>query len=680
MEKFFKSVFNYGLFLVIILTVRLPAQNNIDSLKQLLTVQKGSERLNTLLALSQRNLYVDSKQSKIYAEEALSLARQLGDENSRAMAYYFLGFSKYRLGNYTEALNDLNESMDSFNNLKNYYSLAMARNMAAIINYYIGRYEIATKLYSQNLVYYKSGSMMKDYSKMLINLANVYYQKGNYDKALENLLEAEPIAKQYASNDDYLIGNLFGNIGEAYFGKKEYTLALNNYQTAIEYLNKIKLIDGIANIQMDIGAAHLEMKNFPGAINYFNLALKNYIEIKYTKGVMDVKEKIVGYYKAVNQPAKALEELHNLELLCIDAKDTVMLSKCYNHYAGIYEAKNDYAAASKYFRKYFTLKNIIEKEEHKQNIIALQVVTDAEQKEMDNMVLKQVNELQKERLKRNMLIYFSVIAGLILFSVFLYVLYKKEKNIRKYTVLLEKKNEEINVQNIKLEEIIQAKDKFFSILAHNLKNPFWAILGLNKLLGENYYEYSDSEKMEIITRMGSSTENVYKLFENLLSWAKTQQSTIKPIKEKLNAAGLFYNSIKPYEIRAKDKNVNINVKADKDIFFSADKFMLETIIGNFVDNAIKFSHENSNVTVAAFRDNKELTILIEDNGIGIAEDKIGKLFKIGENISSKGTLREEGTGLGLIICNEFVKLNNGQVTVESILNEGTKFTVRLPIE
>jgi signal transduction histidine kinase len=279
-----------------------------------------------------------------------------------------------------------------------------------------------------------------------------------------------------------------------------------------------------------------------------------------------------------------------------------------------------------------------------------------------------------------MLIYFAIIAGLILLSAFFIILYKKEKNIRKYAALLEKKNEEIKIQNNKLEDIILAKDKFFSILAHNLKNPFWGILGLNKLLEENYYDFSDAKKKEIITRINSSVENVYKLFEDLLSWAKTQQSTIKPVKEKLNAAELFYNSIKPFEIRAKEKNVTITVKADNNISFSADKFMLETIIGNFVDNAIKFSKENSNVILRAFYDENEVSLSIEDAGIGIPSEKIEKLFKIDENISSKGTLQEEGTGLGLIISKEFVKLNNGEVIVESVLNEGTKFTIRLPIE
>lgn len=675
-----KNPFFKAILLVIVLPALLSGQPGVDSLKKILPSLKGEERLNTLISLSQQNIFADSKQSKNYAEEALTLARQLGSEDKIAQSYYFLGFSKYRSGNHTQALNDLYKSTAGYNNLKDYNSMAMAKNLIAIIYYYIGRYEIAVKIYSQNLVYYKSKNMLKDYSKMLTNLATVFIKKGDYDKALENLLAAETAFKQYAPDDNYLMGNLKCNIGEAYFGKKEYELALKNYFESVEYLNKINLTDGVANTQMDIGITYLEMKKYTHALEYFNYALKNYTGIKYTKGIMDAKENIVNYYKTIKQYGNALEEIRGLEAMSAAAEDTIMLAKCYNHYADIYETENNYSASSKYFRKYLTLKNNIEKETGRQNMIGFQVFADAEEKEMENLTLRQENEIQKEKIERNRILYYAVIGGLILLSAFLFILYKEEKTARKYAVMLEKKNEEINIQNIKLEEVIQAKDKFFSILAHNLKNPFWAILGLNSILEESYDELPDDEKKNIITHMGSSFKNVYKLFEDLLSWAKTQQSAIKPNKEILDAAVLVNNSIKPYEARANEKNVNISVNAESGISISADKFMLETIVGNFVDNAIKFSKVSSDVMVSVTRGEKNVSISIEDNGIGMPADKVEKLFKIDEVVTSEGTMREKGTGLGLIICKEFVKLNGGEIIVESVEGKGTKFTINLPVE
>jgi signal transduction histidine kinase len=683
MEKLTKSRLRLGAFYILIFTVHIFAQNTTDRLKQLLNTQKGNERALTLLSLSQRHLYIDAKQSKSYAEEALNIARQIGNEDRIAQSYYFLGFSKYRLGNFTGAINDLYESVEGYEKLKDYNSLAMTKNLIAIINYDYGRYEISAKLYSQNLVYYRSMNMTREYSKMLTNLGTVYTKKGDYDKALSNMLAADSILKQYAADNEnyyYFVGNLKCNIGEAYFGKKEYKQAIDNYLESLKHLERIKLTDGVANTQKDLGLVYLEMNNFPQSISYFNLALNNYKQINYSKGIMDVKENIVRYYKAVKQPGKALEKLQNLEAMCTDARDTLMLIKCYNHYADIYESKSNYALSSKYFRKYFDLKNIIDNEENKQTMIGLQVLTNAEEKEMENETLKRENDLQKERMERNRIIYYSVIGGLILFSAFLLILFKEQISIRKYTALLEKKNEEINTQNNKLEEVIEAKDKFFSILAHNLKNPFWALLGLNSILEESYDEMPDEDKKGIIANMGKALKNVYKLFEDLLSWAKTQQSAIKPVKERHNASELIYNSIKPHETRAKEKNVEIIVDAEEKIQLFADRFMLETVIGNCVDNAIKFSETDSKVTVSAFEDEGSTGISIEDTGIGMPNDKIDKLFRIDENISSEGTMHEKGTGLGLIISKEFIKLNDGELYVQSVENEGTKFTIKLPNE
>jgi len=665
---------------LVLLSLQCFAQSGVDSLKQVLTTQSGAARIPTLLVLSQQNLYFDSEQAKKYAEEALALAISAKDDLSKPDAYYYLGFSIYRLGNYTLALDYLDKSVKGHYQNKNFVTMAIAKNLMAIINYYIGRYEISTKLYSQNLVYYKSKNMMKDYSKMLINLATVYLQKGDYDKALDNLFKAESYIKQNAPNDAYLVGNIACNIGEAYSGKKDYDTALKYYMTAQENLKKIGLTDGVANTQIDIGSAYLEMKEYAKALDYYNQARNNYKQIKYAKGIMDASENIIRFLKNTGQPDKALSELHGLEAMGIEAKDTLILAKCYNHYAEVYELKNNYVETAKYYKKYRTLQNIIDEQAKKQNIIGLQVLTDAEEKEMENTTLKQENELQKEKMKSGLLVLFSVTGGLLLFVIFLLILYRKEKNIRKYASLLEKKNEEINRQNVRLEEAVLAQNKFFSILAHNLKNPFWAILGLNKMLDENYNDLPDAEKKEMITQIGSSVENVYKLFENLLSWGKTQQAAIKACREHLNLKEVINNSIKIYEIRAMEKNVAISVEADENISVFADKFMLETVLGNIIDNAIKFSEVESEVKVTAAANEKEVSISIKDSGIGMSKAKIDKLFKIDEDVSSEGTLKEKGTGLGLIICKEFIKLNNGEVSVESIPKEGTKFTIRIPNE
>jgi signal transduction histidine kinase len=672
--------FKLNVFVLVLLSIQMSAQTSVDSLKHLLSTQSIKDRIPNLITLSQQNVYLDSKQAKLYAEEALFLAKQIGDEKSQASAYYYLGFSKYRLGDYSAGLSDLFKTMEINTRIKDYTSLAITRNLIAIINFYIGRYEISTKLYSQNLVYYKSVNNMKYYCKMLINLATVFSQKGNYDKALENLHEAEEYAKKNASEDAYFVGYIICNIGEAYFGKKEYNLALKNYFESLEYLKKINLVDGIANLQMDIGLAYLEMKNFGQAINYFNLARKNYIDIKYIKGVMDVNENIIRYYKAVEQPNKALEEAQSLETMCIDCKDTVMLAKCYNYFAEIYDAKHDYAVSSKYYKKYFALKNIIEENEDKQNVVALQLLTDAEETDMENVTLKHDNELQKERLKNSRLIFISVIVGLVLLSVFLFVLYKEEKNIRKYAALLEKKNEEINIQNNKLEEVIQAKDKFFSIIAHDLRSPFTGLLGLTEVINENVDELTSAELSTVIEQLHLNVKNLFDLLKNLLDWAQMQQDNIQCNRIEIGLLKIVESNMNLIASLANQKEITINCNIPANQTVLADEAMLNSILSNLLSNSIKFTRHGGMVTVSSKTiDANLLEVSIADTGIGMSESMVNKLFKISEKVGRYGTEGEKSTGLGLILCKELVEKNGGTIRVESQENVGSTFYFTLSL-
>ena len=252
------------------------------------------------------------------------------------------------------------------------------------------------------------------------------------------------------------------------------------------------------------------------------------------------------------------------------------------------------------------------------------------------------------------------------------VLFKKEKKIRLI-------NEQIQEQNRRLEEHIVSKDKFFSILGHNLKNPFWAVLGQNKLLEDEYDELTESERKELIKRIGSSANNVYKLFEDLLRWARTQQNAIEVEKERLSLKTLLESSIRPYTSMAENKKIRIEVSVREETEIEGDRFMLETVIGNLVDNAIKFSLQDEMILVSGYSTGENVVIRVEDYGVGMPPEKLEKLFRIDEDISSAGTLNEKGTGLGLIICKEFAEKHGGTIKVESREGKGTAFVVYIPV-
>lgn len=393
--------------------------------------------------------------------------------------------------------------------------------------------------------------------------------------------------------------------------------------------------------------------------------------IKYAPGIRNTKERFVRLYTDTKQLDKALETLNELELLSNTGKDSTMICKCYKMYAEIYSSAGKYDLAYTYLKKHIDLRSLIESKENKQRLMELQTVFSIDQKEFENKTLKKENELQKEKLDSQRIIVTIVLCALLLLAVLMIALFRKEKTLKK-------KNEEINSQNKKLEEIILIKDKFFSILAHNLKNPFWSILGQNSLLEQSYNEFTDDERKELISRVGTLATNVYKLFEDLLSWAKTQQGAIEVAKQNLLLTEVINSAVKPYLTQAMNKQVELEINTDPEMNINADRFMMETIVGNLVDNAIKFSNRESKIVIGAESRNGDLEISIMDFGTGMDKEKVDKLFRIDENISSAGTMNEKGSGLGLIICKEFVAKHDGSIKVQSKEGEGTTFTIVLP--
>ncbi|PKL89296.1 MAG: hypothetical protein CVV23_06035 [Ignavibacteriae bacterium HGW-Ignavibacteriae-2] len=231
----------------------------------------------------------------------------------------------------------------------------------------------------------------------------------------------------------------------------------------------------------------------------------------------------------------------------------------------------------------------------------------------------------------------------------------------------------------KLKEINDTKDKFFSILAHDLKNPFSVLLGITDFLIENFEDFSEEELLESLNRLNSSSKHLFRLFENLLEWSRLQRGSIRFEPKKLNLKTIVTISLYPLMITAAEKKIKIKNNIDDDFEIYADEKMLEATLRNLAANAIKYTNETGQIELnARLFDENTIEITVTDNGIGIGADLINNLFKIEKKISTPGTKNEQGTGLGLILCKEFVEKNGGTLKVESTLKKGSKFKFTVP--
>jgi PAS domain S-box-containing protein len=238
--------------------------------------------------------------------------------------------------------------------------------------------------------------------------------------------------------------------------------------------------------------------------------------------------------------------------------------------------------------------------------------------------------------------------------------------------------EKIKGFNEELKSLNASKDKFFSIIAHDLKSPLSGLLGFTEILADEFDELQMEEVKEFIGHSHQSAKNLNALLENLLEWSRIQTGNFAFEPSKVNVESVFDDIISLFNQNARNKKIRIekNVDTAKDVF--ADKNMFKTIVRNLVSNAIKFTKENGSVYLTALANEKFVTISVQDTGIGLSQANIDKLFRIDVNYTTPGTNQERGTGLGLILCKELVEKNGGKIWVESEIGKGTKFIFTLP--
>lgn len=272
-------------------------------------------------------------------------------------------------------------------------------------------------------------------------------------------------------------------------------------------------------------------------------------------------------------------------------------------------------------------------------------------------------------------LWFRILTVILLTGLIFLIIYIREYRLRNNKILLEK---QISIRTEELKEANLTKDKFFSIIAHDLRNPFNSLLGLTEILKEDYYELSEEEKIDYITEISNASNTLHELLENLLTWSRSQSGKIEFLPKVININEALKNSISVFKHSAEIKKINIVLEVEND-FVYFDSNMLDTVFRNIISNSIKFTEIGGEILIyREYSDKNFIIIVIEDNGIGMDSETLNSLFLLESVNSRQGTNQEKGTGLGLIIIKDFIELNGGKIEVESEVNKGTKFKVYIP--
>jgi signal transduction histidine kinase len=262
--------------------------------------------------------------------------------------------------------------------------------------------------------------------------------------------------------------------------------------------------------------------------------------------------------------------------------------------------------------------------------------------------------------------------------------YFQDKQLEEQNAILQNMNkileQQVKERTAELEQANISKDKFFSIIAHDLRTPFTGLMGLTQIFSESIGDFTQEEIKEGLDSLQKTAKTVYALLENLLTWSRLQRGIMEYFPQEI-----FLNEVVEYNFSliaatAEQKQITLRKLVPENTFAYADQDMIHTVLRNLISNAVKFTHFGGSIEVSATQVNEHVEIAVSDTGIGIDGKNIPKLFRIDVKYTREGTAEEQGTGLGLILCKELVEKNGGTIQVESEVGKGTTFKFTLPKE
>lgn len=258
-------------------------------------------------------------------------------------------------------------------------------------------------------------------------------------------------------------------------------------------------------------------------------------------------------------------------------------------------------------------------------------------------------------------------------------LQKSQENLIELNATIEEKNQQLEVSNEELKELNATKDKFFSIISHDLRNHLTTLMGTSDLLANSYSTLGEEKRLKYSRAVDKSANQLYELLENLLQWARSQTGVLKCKPRTIDLESIVPDTVSYFRIHTGKKKITLTSEIKGKSIAHADRDMVTSVLRNLISNAIKFTPKNGSVHVIVLGDDNEVMVSVIDSGVGISSDVSGNLFNIGMAHSTKGTANEKGTGLGLILCKEFIEKNNGRIWYEPAVEGGSIFRFTLPV-
>ncbi len=616
-------------FILISLSALSQNQKYADSLKQYLDVELDNGDFDLLFEIAFNE--TDPAQLEIYSIQLLQIAEK-PVEIYRAT--YLMGMSHRLKGNLDEAINLFFKSAELAQGDKN--STGTGQSYLAIGDIYAnnGDHKNSIDYYNKSIRILEKGTDSIALASALLNTGYEYYLSNEYDSALSYYRKSGDLFE--LMNYDIGVAYNLGNSGLVYAKLENTKLA----ETTILDATKI-----------------LEEYEDSYAITEFKIELA---QVFLTKKIYETSERFA--LEALN-----LAKNHGLKKRIRDA--SLKLSE-------LYQATGDYQKAYNYQSQYIAYRDSINNEETIRKMADLRTEYEVGQKQAE---VDLANAEKEAQAKQALIVGGGLVVVLLLIGIIAVIQFRNNQQKKATNLILTQQKNELETQKAQLESLNSTKDRFFSIISHDLRGPVNAFFGVSKLIKMYVSKGKVNEITEIAEDIDESVSKLSGLLDNLLDWAVQQQGQFPNVPEKINFNDMANDLIQVFDTMAKSKNIElINDLPDKVALF-VDKNSTMTIFRNLINNALKFTEEGGKVTIHGNLDQDVAVLKVTDTGVGIPQEKLKKLFTLNEKKSTWGTAGEKGLGLGLQLAYEFAEMNKGSIEVESTEGVGTNFIVRLPV-
>lgn len=685
----------------------LKSGSEVDSLEALLPDAGTREKAILMNKIAKTYENIDPKKRIKYATESLMLSRKHGYDSIITLSYKNLGIGYYYLNNIDSSIYFFEVALRRYREAKDTFGISACVNNLGILYSRISDFRKGIDYYFQALSLKESQNDSVGMAKTYNNIGHLFFELEEPYKAL-NYFQLSLDLHKKIPGDSIFYPLSYMNIGIVYkyLGKENIGVS--------EQIIQDKQLEFFKNAQNDSTLYYFEK-----ALFLFNKALKGFKELKnpveYNK-VLSMKAEIYVYmgnyekaenlflevysfFKGINHLnylsrsayylgsyyllSKEFDKAHKFLTEAIQSYHTKYSIRVLSSYHGLskalYKMQNYKAAADTLFEA-INIRDSLDYYDLQSKLNEIESKYEDEKKDRKIELLEKDKQIMTN--ERYILIISVLLLGTIIFAIFFILrsknkmnkkLNQKNKELEEAIALLEDSKQKLNAAN-------EAKDKFFSIMAHDLKNPIAGFKQVTEILSEDIDDFDETERRNFIEEMKFSSKRLYDLLENLLTWSRSQRGAIQPNLSQNDLYKVTEMTLDHIYNQARNKKIELKNNIPEDTFAQFDPNLTSTIIRNLVSNSIKYSNEDSSIEINLEKDTENNAFIIEvrDYGIGMDEKTMKKLFRIDSTSSIQGTKGESGTGLGLIICKEFVEKQEGNIWVESTPNEGTSFKFTIP--